>query len=273
MRWPRGHSPSLAVSGSLVAIVVAIGIVGPSITPYPPNQVGPAGSELLPPSLEHFFGTDQVGRDVFSRVLAGAQPSLAVAVAVLLFAVTGGVSLGLIAGLGGRVADESVMRFTDLFFAFPYMILAMAVVASMGPGLTSVVIALVIVWWPSYARQVRGHVLSLRSSAFVDASRVVGNSSAQTARKHVLPQMYGELTVRVSLDVGNVILVSSALGFLGLGARPPSPEWGAMLFEARSYAISAWWVAVFPGLAIALTIVIFSMFGDALSGIRRAQLG
>lgn len=261
------------VTSIAVGVVVFVAIFGPYITPYRPTAIGPSGSELLPPSLDHLFGTDQVGRDVFSRVLAGARPSLVVAVAVLVLAVSFGTALGLLAGLGNRVVDELVMRVTDMFFAFPYMILAMAVVASLGQGEVSLILALAVIWWPSYARYIRGHVLAIKTAPFVDASQIVGNSGLATARKHVLPQMFGELGVRVSLDIGNVVLIASALGFLGLGARPPSPEWGAVLFEARSYSLSAPWVAVFPGLAITLTILSFSLFGDAVSGTRVRRSG
>ena len=261
------------VTSVAVGVVVFVAIFGPYITPYRPTAIGPSGSELLPPSLDHLFGTDQVGRDVFSRVLAGARPSLIVAVAVLALAVSSGTALGLLAGLGNRVVDELVMRVTDMFFAFPYMILAMAVVASLGQGEVSLILALAVIWWPSYARYIRGHVLAIKTAPFVDASRIVGNSSLATARKHVLPQMFSELGVRVSLDIGNVVLIASALGFLGLGARPPSPEWGAVLFEARSYSLSAPWVAIFPGLAITLTILSFSLFGDAISGTRARRSG
>lgn len=269
------HRPSIGVVVTSVAVgvVVFVAIFGPYITPYRPTAIGPSGSELLPPSLDHLFGTDQVGRDVFSRVLAGARPSLVVAVAVLALAVSFGTALGLLAGLGNRVVDELVMRVTDMFFAFPYMILALAVVASLGQGEVSLILALAVIWWPSYARYIRGHVLAIKTAPFVDASRIVGNSSLETARKHVLPQMFGELGVRVSLDIGNVVLIASALGFLGLGARPPSPEWGAVLFEARSYSLSAPWVAIFPGLAITLTILSFSLFGDAISGSRVRRSG
>jgi peptide/nickel transport system permease protein len=268
-RVPTG----VLVTSIAVGVVVFVATFGPYITPYRPTAIGPAGSELLPPSMVHPFGTDQVGRDVFSRVLAGARPALIVAVAVLALAVSFGTALGLLAGLGTRVVDELVMRVTDMFFAFPYMILAMAVVASLGQGEISLILALAVIWWPSYARYVRGHVLAIRSAPFVDASRIVGNSAAATARKHVLPQMFSELGVRVSLDIGNVVLIASALGFLGLGARPPSPEWGAVLFEARSYALSAPWVAIFPGLAITVTILSFSLFGDAVSGHRAGRPG
>jgi peptide/nickel transport system permease protein len=263
----------VVVTSLAVGLVVFVAVFGPYVTPYRPTAIGPSGSELLPPSFEHLFGTDQVGRDVFSRVIAGARPSLVVAAAVLLLAVSFGTALGLLAGLGNRVVDELVMRVTDMFFAFPYMILAMAVVASLGQGELSLIVALAVIWWPSYARYVRGHVLSIKTAPFVDASRIVGNSAIATARKHVLPQMFGELGVRVSLDVGNVVLIASALGFLGLGARPPSPEWGAVLFEARSYALSAPWVAIFPGLAITFTILAFSLFGDAISGSRVRRRG
>ncbi len=269
---PKASRPptSVLLTGAAVAGILVVAALGGVVSPYSPTEIGPSGSELLPPSPDHLFGTDQVGRDVFSRVLAGAQQSLIVAIAVLAIAVTVGTALGLLAGLGSRVVDEIVMRVTDVFFAFPYMILAMAVVASIGRGLTSMVVALAVVWWPSYARYIRGHVLSIKSAPWVDAARVVGNSPIGTARKHVLPQMFGELGIRISLDIGNVILISSALGFLGLGARPPSPEWGALLFEARSYALVAPWVAIFPGLAITGTILSFSLFGDAISSGRRA---
>jgi peptide/nickel transport system permease protein len=176
----------------------------------------------------------------------------------------------MVAALGARALDELLMRLTDLFFAFPYMILAMAVVASLGKGEGSLILALAVVWWPAYARLVRSQVLAIKQSAFIDASRVVGNDGIRTALKHVLPHMFGELGVRVSLDLGNVILVASALGFLGLGAQPPSPEWGAILFDARSYTLSAWWVAAFPGLALALTILVFSLVGDSLTTRRRS---
>jgi peptide/nickel transport system permease protein len=157
------------------------------------------------------------------------------------------------------------MRLCDVFFAFPYLILAMAVIASLGRGAASLIIALCLIWWPSYARQVRGHTLALRATPMVDGSLMAGNGRTRTALRHVLPQMYPELMVRVTLDLGNVILIASALGFLGLGVRPPDPDWGAILFEARTNVLSAWWLAVFPGLALTFSILVFSLFGDALS--------
>jgi peptide/nickel transport system permease protein len=262
--WPAGTR----VLAAAVAGLIVIALLGPVIAPYDPTAVGDLAGALTGPSVDHPFGTDQVGRDVFSRVLAGARASLGVAAAVVLIAASFGTAVGLLAGLGNRLMDEVVMRLTDMFFAFPYLILAMAVVASLGPGSTSLIIALAIIWWPSYARQVRGHVLAIKQSPFVDASRIVGNSRLKTAIRHVLPHMWAELGVRVSLDLGNVILIASALGFLGLGARPPSPEWGSILFEARAYTLSAWWLSVFPGAALTLAILLFSLFGDSLSHTR-----
>jgi len=251
--------------GAGVALIVLIALIGPYIAPYSATAVGNFTAQLKPPTWSHPFGTDQVGRDVFSRLLTGMRATLAVSAAVVAFAATFGTALGLLAGLGNRVADEIVMRVTDMFFAFPYLILAMAVVAALGPGYLSVIVALGAIWWPSYARQVRGHVLAIKSAGFIDASTIVGNSKFRTAVRHVIPQMYSELAVRVTLDLGNVVLIAAALGFLGLGPRPPSPEWGSIMFEARSYTLTAWWLAVFPGLLLTLVILIFSLFGDALS--------
>jgi peptide/nickel transport system permease protein len=252
------------VLAALTAALLLIALIGPYIAPDNPIAIGGLDATLKPPSWAHPFGTDQVGRDVFSRVLAGARASFAIAAAVVLIAVTVGTAVGLIAGLTSRVADESLMRLTDMFFAFPYLILAMAVVASLGPGDKSLIVALALIWWPSYARQIRGHVLALRSAPFVDASMIVGNSRTRTAFRHILPQMYSELAVRMTLDLGNVILIASALGFLGLGARPPSPDWGSILFEAKSYTLQAWWMSIFPGLVLALSVLLFSLFGDSL---------
>lgn len=248
----------------IVGAFILLALLGPYIAPHDPIALGSVSDQLRPPSWAHPFGTDQVGRDIFSRVLAGARASFGVSVAVVVLAVGVGTILGLLAGLGNRVVDESLMRLTDMFFAFPYLILAMAVVASLGPGDLSLILALAIIWWPSYARQVRGHVLAVKNAPFVDASRIVGNSRMRTALRHILPQMYSELGVRMTLDLGNVILIASALGFLGLGARPPSPEWGSLLFEAKAYTLEAWWMSIFPGLALTLSVLLFSLFGDSM---------
>jgi peptide/nickel transport system permease protein len=248
----------------LVVAFVVVALIGPYITPHNPIAVGDFTQQLQPPSWAHPFGTDQVGRDVFSRVLAGARASFAVSAAVVALAIVTGTILGLLAGLGNRFVDETLMRLTDMFFAFPYLILAMAVVASLGAGDVSLILALSIIWWPSYARQVRGHVLAIKTAPFVDASRIVGNSPARTAFRHILPQMYSELGVRITLDLGNVILIASALGCLGLGACPPSPEWGSILFEAKAYTLEAWWMSIFPGAALTFAVLLFSLFGDSL---------
>jgi peptide/nickel transport system permease protein len=248
----------------LTTALVVVALVGPYIAPHNPTAIGDFTTQLQGPSRAHPFGTDQVGRDVFSRVLAGARASFGIAVAVVAIAVIVGTAIGLVAGLSTHGVDEFLMRLTDMFFAFPYLILAMAVVASLGPGDKSLIVALALIWWPSYARQIRGHVLALRQAPFVDASLIVGNSRTRTALRHILPQMYSELAVRMTLDLGNVILIASALGFLGLGARPPSPEWGSILFEAKAYTLQAWWMSIFPGLVLAASVLLFSLLGDSL---------
>lgn len=256
---------STRILGLCVGGLILVALIGPYIAPHNPIAVGSFETQLRGPSWAHPFGTDQVGRDVFSRVLAGARASFAVSAAVVAIAVTIGTTLGVLAGLGNRIVDEFLMRLTDMFFAFPYLILAMAVVAALGPGDLSLILALGVIWWPSYARQVRGHVLALKNAPYVDASRVVGNNSLRTAQRHIVPQMYSELGVRITLDLGNVILIASALGFLGLGARPPSPEWGSILFEARAYTLQAWWLSIFPGLALTISVLLFSLFGDSIN--------
>jgi peptide/nickel transport system permease protein len=248
-----------------VGAIVVLALIGPFVAPHDPVRVGLVADQFLAPSAAHPFGTDQVGRDLFSRVLAGARLSLGVAAIVVAFSVTFGTAVGLLAGFGNRLVDETLMRLCDVFFAFPYLILAMAVIASLGRGVASLIVALCLIWWPSYARQVRGHVLALRATPLVDGSIMAGNGRARTAVRHVLPQMSSELLVRVTLDLGNVILLASALGFLGLGVKPPTPDWGAILFEARTNVLSAWWLALFPGLALTFSILTLSLFGDALS--------
>jgi peptide/nickel transport system permease protein len=261
----RVNGLGFKVLAGLAAAVIVLAVIGPWIAPYDPVRVGRTAEQFLSPSAAHPFGTDQVGRDLFSRVLAGARLSLGVAAIVVAFSVVFGTIVGLLAGFGSRLVDETLMRACDVFFAFPYLVLAMAVIASLGRGVTSLILALCLIWWPSYARQVRGHVLALRATPLVDGSIMAGNSRARTAWRHVLPQMSSELLVRVTLDIGNVILIASALGFLGLGVKPPTADWGAILFEARTNVLSAWWLAFFPGIALTFSILCFSLFGDALN--------
>lgn len=215
------------------------------------------------PSGTHWFGTDELGRDVFARVVHGARLSLPLAVIIVACALTIGGLLGLLAGYLGRAFDEAIMRVTDLVFAFPQIILAMAVAAAFGPSTQNAVIALVIVSWPVYARVIRSAVLSIRSSDFLAASRLLGVGPWRALRKDVLPNSAGPAVVLATLELGNAVLMLAALSFLGLGPRPPAPEWGAMI-AAGSKDLSIWWVSVFPGLAILTVVLAFNVIGDAL---------
>jgi peptide/nickel transport system permease protein len=214
--------------------------------------------------VHHLFGTDDYGRDLFSRVLAGAWISLYVAAVILLVSVGIGTILGIISGLVGGLTDEIIMRVTDLFLAFPALILAAAIAATLGPSLTHTMLALSTVFWPWYARLVRGQVLSLREREFILAARVAGASTGRIVFKHLLRNVFSLVIVQASLDVGYAILFTSSLSFLGLGAQPPTPEWGAMLTDARSFLEDFWWYPTFPGLALAVTVVGFNLLGDGL---------
>ena len=247
----------------IVGIVVAVAVFGIWLAPYPPNRIDLL-QRLLPPSTHHLFGTDDYGRDLFSRVLAGAWISLYVAAVILLASVAIGTILGIISGLVGGLTDEIIMRTTDLVLAFPALILAAAIAATLGPSLTHTMLALSTVFWPWYARLVRGQVLSLREREFILAARVAGASTERIVFKHLLRNVFPLVIVQASLDVGYAILFTSSLSFLGLGAQPPTPEWGAMMTDARSFLEDYWWYPTFPGLALAFTVVGFNLLGDGL---------
>lgn len=254
----------LTVSLLGILLLVVLAVFAPLIAPYNPLEQFTSAKALQAPSLAHLMGTDEVGRDVFSRVVYGTRLSLLISILILSFGMIIGIGVGAAAALGGGVVDEILMRVTDVFFAVPLLILGMAVVATLGPSVKSLIIAMSLAWWPGYARLIRGQLLSIKERTFVESARAIGNSSIRVTLRHILPQTFPELLVRVTLDVGNVILIVSGLSFLGLGAQPPTPEWGAMIGDARTYALSAPWLMLFPGLAIVFTILMFSMLGDGL---------
>jgi peptide/nickel transport system permease protein len=247
----------------LVAIVFFAAAFGTLLAPYPPDAISLL-ERFKPPSATHPFGTDDYGRDLFSRVLAGARISVEVAAVVISISVTLGTLLGAVAGFFGGLVDEAIMRVTDLFLAFPALILAAAIAATWGGNLTTTVIALSTVYWPWYARLVRGQVLSLREREFVTAATVIGAGPWEIMRRHLLPNVLPYVIIQISLDIGYVILSTSALSFLGLGAQPPTPEWGGMMTDARGFMREAWWFPTFPGLALALTVLGFNLLGDGL---------
>jgi peptide/nickel transport system permease protein len=248
---------------AIIILFLLLCLLGPTLAPY--NPLKPEiFNQLQAPSASHPFGTDSLGRDVMSRVMSGARISLSVAAIVLSIAVTLGVLVGGISGYFGGFVDDILMRFTDLFLAFPFLVLAIAISASLGPSLRNTVIALSVVYWPWYARLVRGQVLTIRTREYVEAARSSGCSNARLLFRHVMPNAISPVIVQLTLDVGYAILVTASLSFIGLGAQPPSPEWGAMINDARTYFQSAWWYITFPGLALALTVLGFNLLGDGL---------
>jgi len=260
-RWLRRYG--LATLGAVVIALWAIAaILAPWIAPYPPDVVNVAG-RLLPPSDLHLLGTDVLGRDVFTRVLYGARTSLAVGFIVVLLGGLFGTLLGAIAAYMRGWAEELLMRATDLVFCFPPIILAMAIAAALGIGTRNTVIAMLVVWWPKFARLARSLVIGQRSAEYVAAAQAIGFGPAHILFRQIIPNAIGPLVVLVTLDLGNAILVFAGLSFLGLGVVPPTAEWGSMVSEGREL-VNQWWVATFPGLAILTVVIGFNFVGDGI---------
>jgi peptide/nickel transport system permease protein len=221
-------------------------------------------ARLEPPSLAHPMGTDPLGRDVLSRVMTGARNSVPNVFFILVSAVTIGVAVGVVAGYAGGAVDNGLMRFTDIFLAFPVLVLALAIVGMLGANMRNVLIAIIVVWWPWYARLARGQVLSIKNELYVDAARSLGCRDGRILLRHVLPNSMAPVGVQALLDIGPALLITASLGYLGMGAQPPSSEWGAMLAQARQFFLEAWWLTGFPGLAIFITVLVFNNAGERL---------
>jgi peptide/nickel transport system permease protein len=258
----RGNELGYA-GGFLLVLIFLAAALAPLLTAYDPEKLS-LTQRLRSPGPDHLFGTDEFGRDLFSRVLFGARISLQVAATVILTATVVGVTLGATSAYRGGRWDEIVMRVADVFMAFPDLVLAMALSAALGASLTSAVIAVSIVWWPTYARLIRGQVLGLKQQPFVEAARCVGASEARILARHVVPNTLSPLLVRITTDVGYAILYTASLGFIGLGAQEPTPEWGRMVATGRFYLLDQWWYPTLPGLAIFLAVLGFTWIGDAL---------
>jgi peptide/nickel transport system permease protein len=260
-RWLRRYG--LATLGAAVIALWAIAaVLAPWIAPYPPDVVNVAG-RLLPPSDLHLLGTDVLGRDVFARVLYGARTSLAVGFIVVLLGGLFGTLLGAVAAYMRGWAEELLMRATDLVFCFPPIILAMAIAAALGIGTRNTVIAMLVVWWPKFARLARSLVIGQRSAEYVAAAQAIGFGPTHILFRQIIPNAVGPLVVLVTLDLGNAILVFAGLSFLGLGVVPPTAEWGSMVSEGREL-VNQWWVATFPGLAILTVVIGFNFVGDGI---------
>jgi peptide/nickel transport system permease protein len=257
------RSPLTVMGLVLIFIFAASAIFAPVIAPIDPTFQELA-LRLKPPSTEHWLGMDQLGRDVFSRMLFGAQISLTIGIVVVTSAGLFGTFLGLIAGYAGGIVDEILMRITDIFFAFPPLILAMAIAGALGPSLNNAMVAIAVVTWPVYARLVRGQVLSLREREFIEAARSIGANTPRILFRHLLPNTLAPLMVQASFDMGGAILSAAGLSFIGFGARPPTPEWGVMISEGSKFFSTQPWLSFFPGLAILFTVAAFNLIGDGL---------
>jgi len=245
-----------------VAISI-VAILAPLIAPQDPLKID-VTKRLQAPSSQHIMGTDHLGRDLFSRVIFGARISLMVGVTIAFISFALGGALGLLAGYFGKWLDNVIMRICDMFFAFPPLILAMAIAASLGPSLQNTMLSLVIVWWPRYARLVRSQVLVLRELDYVQAAKASGAGQMRIMLKHIVPNALSPVIVQVTLDIGQAILMAASLGFLGFGAQPPTPEWGVIASEARIYMRDQWWYPTFPSVMILLTVLGFNLVGDGL---------
>lgn len=256
-------NPVTVLSALVLAAVVVIALTASFITPYGVNDVD-VPQALRAPSGAHWMGTDELGRDVLSRVLMGVQASMKVAVVSVAFAAVVGVTLGVLAGYRGGWLDTVVMRIVDVMFAFPVLLLALAIVAVLGPGLTTTILAIGVVYVPIFARVARASTLSVRVEPYVAMSRTMGTGSAYILTRHILPNITGPLIVQTSLSLAFAILSEAALSFLGLGLQPPQPSLGRMIFDSQGFVTLAWWMAVFPGLAIFVIVLACNLLGDGL---------
>jgi peptide/nickel transport system permease protein len=266
LRYAR-RDPLGAFSVVVIFVFVIVALFAPWIAPYPAQGEGRSNldTRLLAPSNAHYMGTDYLGRDVLSRIMYGARNALAVSLAVTLAAAAFGALIGGFAGFVGGWVDEIIMRITDLFLAFPTLLLAMAIVAAIGPSFENVAIALAVRWWTWYARIVRSVAQSLRERSFVEAAQAIGVPTRTIVLRHILPNAASPIIVNATIDFGAVMLVAGGLAFLGLGAQPPTADWGLMIAEGRDYILTQPWLPIFPGLAMFVTVLAFNLLGDSLS--------
>jgi len=257
------RNPLAAMGLTVLALLVALAILAPLIAGYSPIEQD-FTARLAPPSVHHFFGTDEFGRDIFSRVIYGTRITLVIVLVVVAIAGPLGLIVGCAAGYFGGLIDTVMMRITDIFLAFPRLVLALALVTALGPGIINAVLAIALTGWPPYARVARSEALVIRNTDYIKAARLSGCSHARIVLGHILPICLTSTIVRVALDMSGIILIAAGLGFLGLGAQPPSPEWGAMVASGRQFAFQQWWVSAMPGLAIFVVSLGFNLLGDGL---------
>jgi peptide/nickel transport system permease protein len=263
--WGRIYrSRNLMIGAGIILSLILVALLAPVIAPFPPQEQD-YSRILLSPSFKHPFGTDHLGRDVFSRVVYGARIDLRVGIIAVIAPFIIGVVAGALAGYYGRWTDSALMRAVDLVQAFPFLVLIIAIVAFLGPGLQNMYIAVAIIAWVVYARLIRGEILVEKSKEYVAAAKTIGGSDFRIVGRHILPNVITSCVVYAMADIALYIGLAATLSFLGLGARPPTPEWGVMITEGRTFMTTAWWIAALPGLALIITGIAFSLIGDGLA--------
>ena len=271
LMWRTLRNPLSMTGVIIIGLLIAIAILAPLLAPRDPVKTNVA-RRLEAPSREYPFGTDALGRDILSRIVYGTRISLRIAILTAVIATTIGAPLGIVSGyFRGRV-DDVLMRLTDMFMAFPRLILAMGIAAALKPTLENVVIAISLAAWPAYTRLARSITLGLREENFVEAARALGGSTPRILARHIFPGVVSTTVIQVSLDMGGIILTAAGLGFIGVGAQPPTPEWGVMIAEGRNYITNQWWVSTFPGLAIAVVVLGFNLLGDGVRDVLDPRL-
>jgi peptide/nickel transport system permease protein len=265
-------NPLAVLGGVIILTLLATALFAPWIATHSPIEQDLAG-RLLPPTAQHWLGTDELGRDIWSRIVHGSKITLFIVVLVAVIAAPLGLVIGAVAGYFGGWTDRVLMGITDIFLSMPKLILALAFVAALGPGIQNAIIAIVIATWPSYARVARAETLSIRKSEFIAAVELQGASSFRVIISHILPLCTSSMIIRVTLDMAGIILIAAGLGFIGLGAQPPLPEWGAMISRGRSFIFDQWWVATMPGIAIIIVSLGFCFLGDGLRDVLDPKQG
>lgn len=262
--WKK--TPLALIGTVIISLFLLVALFAPLLAPYDPIATD-LSRKLEAPSPAHPFGLDQFGRDVLSRVIMGTRIEVSIIVIISVISIVIGLIVGIVAGYFGGVVDEILMRITDIFLAFPRLVLAMAFAAALRPTLTNAIVAISLVEWTVYARLARAEAMKIRSQPYIEAIRAVGASNIKIMVFHVLPMSISPVIVQLTMRMGTIILTAASLGFLGLGAQPPLPEWGAIVSDGRSYLMNNWWITAFPGMAIAITVLGFNLLGDGIRDI------
>lgn len=266
------RNPLTVVGLLIILLLILAAILAPVIAPYSATGQDLA-NRLMPPSSDHWMGTDELGRDIYSRVIHGARITLTIVVLVAIIAAPLGLIIGAVSGYFGGWVDRILMSITDIFLSMPKLILALAFVAALGPGINNAIIAIAITAWPAYARIARAETLTFRNADFISAVKLQGGSPTRIVGRHILPLCTSSMIIRVTLDMAGIILTAAGLGFLGLGAQPPLPEWGAMISRGRTFILDQWWVATMPGFAIIIVSLGFCFLGDGLRDVLDPKQG